>query len=143
MIPKYTSIIILIGLSFVSCKKDEEPEISIKQLLTSGTWEWVETYYAVRGAQQTITQTPQSAGIQMVITFTADSAKVYHNNQLVASYTYELIENGINNNSIFVDYNNQNIEPTVESGPLQIANNRLEILGGADDVGGNQIFINK
>ena len=143
MRPKCTSIVILAILSLISCKDDGDPELSVRQLLTSGSWEWVETYYAVRGAQQTITQTPQSAGIQMVITFTADSVRVYHNNQLTASYTYELIENSINNNSILVGYNNQKIEPTVESGPLQIANNRLEILGGADDVGGNQIFTKK
>ena len=143
MIPKFTSIVTLAMLFLFSCKDDDKPELSVRQLLTSGSWEWVETYYAVRGAQQTFIENPQSTGVQMAITFTADSAKVYHNNQLVASYTYELIENGINNNSIFVDYNNQNIEPTVESGPLQIANNRLEILGGADDVGGNQIFIRK
>jgi hypothetical protein len=79
----------------------------------------------------------------MEVTFTADSVKIYHNNQFVASYPYELVENGINNNSIFVTYNQQNLEPTVESGPIQIENNRLEILGGADDVGGNQIFTKK
>jgi hypothetical protein len=106
----------------ISCKDDEEAELSVRQQLTSGSWEWIETYYAVRGAQQTFTETPQSTGITMEVTFTSDSVKIYHNNQFVASYPYELVENGINNNSIFVTYNQQNLEPTVESGPIQIEN---------------------
>lgn len=83
--------------------------------------------------------TPEDMGLEMEIELLADGQmKVYHDKKLVRSYQYEVKQQG--DLQLFVPQTDNELAPVIETGLLRCTAESLEINGGYNDAGGNQMF---
>ena len=83
--------------------------------------------------------TPKDMGLEMEIELLADGQmKVYHDKKLVRSYQYEVKQQG--DLRLFIPQTDSGLEPAIETGILRCSADSLEINGGYNDAGGNQMF---
>lgn len=75
---------LLLSLAFLafSCEREEQSQ---KELLV-GNWEWISSTGGIDGR----TETPQSTGKNITLSFTKDSIKVYENNVLKQKNSYKI-----------------------------------------------------
>ena len=132
----YGSILLLLSLSSMQCSPSKNSVVQGKEIW-HGRWQWEETQFVRRGGQS-VTR-PKDLGTEMEIELLADGQlKIYHNKQLVKTTTYEVQKEA--DELLFVPNLNTDLKPSVETGPLRCTADSLEIIGGYNDAGGNQLF---
>lgn len=132
----YSLLFLSIGTFFTQCSpaknglgKDTE--------IWYGLWEWEETRYVRRGGESL--KTAAEMGIVMEMELLANGQlKVYHNKHLVQTANYQVRDQG--GEKLFVPDLGKALDPPIETGILRCTAKSLEIVGGYNDAGGNQLF---
>ena len=102
-----------------------------------GRWQWEETRFVRRGGESVTG--PEKVGVEMEIELLSNGImKVFHNRKLVQDYAYEVKPQS--DFLLFVPKLERPLTPTIETGILRCSADSLEIVGGYNDVGGNQLF---
>ncbi len=104
-----------------------------------GSWRWIETHFVstIQGAESE-KLTPESSGIDMEVTFKKDTVIVYHNGNPKAKYGYQVVKPSENKKFLQVKYKGNYTEPGLQEGPIHLYNDTLQIMGSANDAGGDQ-----
>lgn len=134
-----SSLAMLTGL--LSCQHTTENTLTPDSPLL-GSWRWIETSFITRGMDAPVESTPQDTGIEMIVEFADEqTALVWHNGQQVGTFIYSIRElpNG-EGQLIDFDYAEADVLLLPEEGILHIQGNKLEIIGGYNDAGGNQLY---
>ena len=87
--------------------------------------------------------TPETEGINMTIDFRSDTqVKVLHNGKVVQTLTYSITGAGEERTFFKISNPDNSISPTLEpDGILRLSGDKLEIAGGYNDRGANQLFV--
>lgn len=129
-------VLFLLSLSFLQCSPAKNG-MGKGTELWHGRWQWEKTHFVRRGGESMTT--PKDMGLEMEIELLADGQmKVYHDKKLVRSYQYEVKQQG--DLRLFIPQTDSGLEPAIETGILRCSADSLEINGGYNDAGGNQMF---
>ncbi|MCB0533170.1 MAG: hypothetical protein H6574_23690 [Lewinellaceae bacterium] len=122
-----------------SCTPEKQPPEPTLEL--TGRWTWVESRFQTRGMPQPSITTPDSTGIAMEVEFLAgQKLKLYHNNTLVNSQSYELWQTP-GNPAYILELGTRTIQPNLEEGPIYFTGDSiLHIAGGYNDAGAGQTW---
>jgi len=129
-------VLLLLSFSCLQCSPAKNG-IGKGTELWHGRWQWEKTHYVRRGGESLTT--PKDVGLEMEIELLANGQmKVYHDKKLIKSYQYEVKLQG--DLQLFVPKTDNELKPIIETGILLCTAESLEINGGYNDAGGNQMF---
>lgn len=121
---------------FIQCSPTKGG-VSQENEVWHGRWQWEETRFVRRGGES-VTR-PEDIGMEMEIELLPNGTmKVFHDRKLVQDYTYEVKQQS--DFLLFVPKLSNPLTPSIETGVLRCSADSLEIVGGYNDTGGNQLF---
>ncbi|MBX2873815.1 MAG: hypothetical protein KTR30_16995 [Saprospiraceae bacterium] len=127
---------LFLSLCFIQCSPPKGG-IGKGNEMWHGRWQWEETRFVRRGGES-ITK-PEDLGMEMEIELLSDGTmKVFHDKKLVKNYTYVVKQQM--DFLLFEPKMDHEHTPGIETGILRCTKDSLEIVGGANDAGGNQLF---
>lgn len=129
-------ISLFLSVCFVQCSPTKGG-VSQGSEMWHGRWQWEETRFVSRGGESVTG--PDDLGIEMEIELLPNGImKVFHNRKLVQDYAYEVKPQS--DFLLLVPKLDRPLTPTIETGILRCSADKLEIVGGYNDAGGNQLF---
>lgn len=127
---------LLLSLFFIQCSPPKS-SIGKGNEMWHGRWQWEETRFVRRGGES-VTK-PEDLGVEMEIELLSDGTmKVYHDKKLVKDYSYVVKKQM--DFLLFEPKIDNGLTPGIETGILRCTKDSLEIAGGYNDAGGNQLF---